>query len=322
MSTWDIVRFSPVMIDEWDRFVAESRNGTFLFNRGYMDYHADRFVDCSWLAYKNGKLRAMLPGNITSDGVLHSHQGLTYGGWIIPQEHYNGEDMLNIFEAAIPIWREFGITVLDYKPVPNIYSRMGAQEDLYALFRLGASISACGLSTAVNLDNEVKFNEQMRRHLKKASTLNFSIEEDGCVDDFMCLLTECLADRHGVSPVHSVSELQLLKERFPKNIRIFTIRLLDDNNSPSGDVDGGACIYDTGYVVHVQYIASSPTGRKLNLLTPLFDSLINNTFAGRGWFDFGISTEGNGMVLNNGLLRQKSGYGGGGIIYPRFSLSL
>lgn len=34
---------------KWNEFVAISKQGTFLFNRNYMDYHANRFTDNSFL---------------------------------------------------------------------------------------------------------------------------------------------------------------------------------------------------------------------------------------------------------------------------------
>lgn len=81
-------------------------------------------------------------------------------------------------------------------------------------------------------------------------------------------------------------------------------------------------MFDTGIVAHAQYIATTARGRELNLLTPLFMRLMSDIFAARRWFDFGISTEDNGRILNSGLLRQKFSYGGSGVIYPRYSLLL
>jgi hypothetical protein len=37
-------------LETWNRFNQASRNGTFLFDRGYMDYHADRFTDASLMS--------------------------------------------------------------------------------------------------------------------------------------------------------------------------------------------------------------------------------------------------------------------------------
>ena len=48
---------------DWDLFVNQSKNGTFLHLRGYMDYHSDRFADYSLMAWQNGKIIALLPAS-------------------------------------------------------------------------------------------------------------------------------------------------------------------------------------------------------------------------------------------------------------------
>ena len=64
---------------KWNELVTISKQGTFLFNRNYMDYHADRFADCSFLIMEKGRIAAALSANRKGD-TLYSHQGLTYGG--------------------------------------------------------------------------------------------------------------------------------------------------------------------------------------------------------------------------------------------------
>lgn len=312
---WEIVNYDPSMQKEWDAFVDASRNGTFLLKRGYMDYHSDRFRDHSLMARRKGKLMALLPADATDDGILHSHRGLTYGGWIMPSGHLDGEDLLELFEAAIEKLREEGFHELDYKAIPSIYSEGGAEDDRYVLFRLGAQLAGCGLSMAIQRNQVRGFNTMQRRHLKKALSTGAEIRENrgGSLQKFMHLLEECLAARHGVRPVHTEAELTLLRSRFPENIVVFEVYM------PGADApDAGVCVYDTGRVAHIQYIATTERGRDENLLSLLFDYLINRRYSDREWVDFGISTEDNGHVLNNGLLRQKSSYGGGGIIYPRY----
>lgn len=317
MDSIRIVRYTPDCKREWDDFIDRSRNGTFLLLRDYMDYHSDRFRDCSWMAYVNGKLRAVIPANIDDEAVLHSHQGLTYGGWLTPTGHLDGADMLRIFEASLTEWRHGGIKELDYKPVPYIYCKTPADEARYALFRLGAQLTGCGLSTAIDLRTGVAFNQMQRRHLRKASEMPITINEETDVEPFMALLTDCLQERHGVMPVHTCGEMRMLRERFPENIRIFVLRLGDDATPQAG-----VCMYDTGFVAHAQYIATTSTARGSNLLTPLFSHLICEVFRERRYFDFGISTEDNGHYLNEGLLRQKTSYGGSGVVYERFRLKV
>ena len=71
---FEIKRYTPDLATEWNQFVATSKNGTFLFDRNYMDYHADRFTDFSLMIYRRGKLYALLPGNVDGD-TFYSHQG-------------------------------------------------------------------------------------------------------------------------------------------------------------------------------------------------------------------------------------------------------
>ena len=73
-----VIRYNETLHDVWNAFIEDSRNGTFLLKREYMDYHADRFADCSFLFMEGMTCIAVLPGNLNGT-TYHSHQGLTYG---------------------------------------------------------------------------------------------------------------------------------------------------------------------------------------------------------------------------------------------------
>ena len=47
---FEIKRYTPADEAAWNDFTARSRQGTFLLDRRYMDYHADRFEDFSLMA--------------------------------------------------------------------------------------------------------------------------------------------------------------------------------------------------------------------------------------------------------------------------------
>lgn len=313
-------RYTPEMKGEWDKFVASSRNATFLFHRDYMDYHSDRFRDHSLMAYKGNSLKALLPANEASgsDGekILLSHGGLTYGGWICGQRHPDAEEMLQLFGLLIDYGKEKGFSAIDYKPIPWIYARRPSQEDLYALFRYGAKLTESNVSAVIDLSDNPGFNTRQKRYVKRARQVaNVEILE---ADDAACfhkLLAECLRERHGAAPVHTADELQLLKSRFPSQIRIFMLR----------DEEGwqaGVCIFDCGHTVHCQYICSTLRAREEGLLTLLFSYLIEDEFSDRRYFDFGTNNEDHGRLLNASLYRQKHGLGGTGVIYTRYTLPL
>lgn len=311
---WSIRKYGHEDTGLWDKLVSDSRQGTLLHMRGYMDYHSDRFQDCSLIALRKGKPTAILPANIDTEGTLYSHQGLTYGGWLTPRVHFDGTDMLELFAVWIEWCRSNSIKEIIYKAIPHIYHRIPAEEDLYALFRFGANIETVNLSTVIDMREIPAFNTQQKRHLKKAYILNPWIRETSDASEFMPLVKECLKERHDAAPVHTEKELQMLKDRFREGIRLF---LAGTGIQPEAAV----CIYDTNSVAHCQYIATSESGRQNGVLTYLFHHLIHNVFANQRYFDFGTSNEDAGHILNSGLLHQKTGLGGRGVAYQIFRLN-
>lgn len=317
-SSYTFRRYEPSMRHLWDCFAAASRNATFLFGRSYMDYHSDRFADCSMIAYAGGRPVAMLPADITGDGVLHSHRGLTYGGWMLPAKHLDLPAFTRMWDDWLRHCAAEGIKAIDYKPLPYIYAGTPSQEDLYMLFRCGARLTECSPSATVDLRAGWSFNSMMRRHLRAAQATGAMISETADSGRFMELVAACLAERHHTSPVHSASEMELLRTAHPRHIRMFAVSLPE---SP-GVFDAGMCIYDTGLVAHAQYIATTPRGRGLNLLPLLCHRLMSDVFAGRRYFDFGISTEDAGRHLNDGLARQKNSFGATATACQRYMIDL
>ena len=74
--------YNSSLKSQWDNFINESKNGTFLFCRDFIEYHKNRFNDYSILFYKGDSLIAVFPAN-KLNGKIYSHQGLTYGGLIL-----------------------------------------------------------------------------------------------------------------------------------------------------------------------------------------------------------------------------------------------
>ena len=310
----EVVPYRNDMADTWNTFVATSKNGTFLFHRDYMDYHADRFVDCSLLFYKKGELVAVLPANYKEEErTVYSHGGLTYGGLLL-SERTTVADTIQVMACAIE-WMKLTLGAKEwiYKPVPHIYHRAPAEEDLYALFRQEATLVARGVSSAITNDNALPMQELRRRGVKKAAACNVVYEESDALHDFWLILEEVLAGKHGCKPVHTLEEMERLKYTFPNNIRLFVAKA-------DGNVVAGTLIYETEQVAHAQYIATSAEGRSMGALDGLFCHLITEVFSEKRFFDFGISTEQGGRYLNEGLAFQKEGFGARAVVYDTYKL--
>ncbi len=304
--------YDPSLSKEWNKFVAESKNATFLHHRDYMDYHSDRFIDNSIVAYAKGQIIAVLPANRVGT-TLYSHQGLTYGGWLTHTRHFNILNMLQIFDSMSRFLPENGIQELIYKPIPHIYHKYPAEEDLYAIYKYGGELIESNVSSTILLQKALDFNYTYRKAVKTATTDGIEIIEADSCREFWAILTKLLNDKYGVNPVHSLEEIEMLRSRFPQNIRLFIA-------THKGTVLAGTLIYDTGVVAHAQYITSTEEGRKKGALPLLFRRLIDNEFKERKYFDFGISNEDHGRYLNEGLALQKSHLGGRAIVYNIYKL--
>ena len=311
----EIVKYDALMASQWDDFVKQSRNGTFLHCRGYMDYHSDRFKDCSLEAMHDGKVCALLPANIDGD-TLYSHRGLTYGGWIVPLKHFDTTIMVEVMDNAVAWMRANGIQRLVYKAVPHIYHRYPCEEDLYALFRHHATLSETNISTTIDLTCPLPLDRGNKSGANAARKASIQV---GASDDwagYWQLLSSLLDERYDTRPVHTLEEIQLLHSRFPENIRLYTATL-------DGELLAGVVMYLSMPVAHCQYIGASPRGKDSKALTLLFDYLIQeSTRMGYRYFDFGISNEDHGRYLNEGLVRQKCRLGGRGIVYNTFEITL
>ena len=144
----EIRRYTSTMADEWNQFVATSKNGTFLFDRRYMDYHSDRFPDHSLVFYRKGRLYALLPATLQPTGLI-SHAGLTYGG-LITDYRATAADVCELFILLNDYLRQEGIGHVVYRPTPHIYHRLPAEEDLYALTQVcHARLTARDISSAI-----------------------------------------------------------------------------------------------------------------------------------------------------------------------------
>ena len=313
----EIKRYTPKDAAEWNNFVWKSRQGTFLFDRNYMDYHQDRFHDHSLMFYYKGRLYAILPANETADEdkkILYSHQGLTYGG-LLTCSKVTAEVCIDIFQALKDYLLQNDFQLCIYKAMPWIYQSIPSEEDLYALSYIGkAKLIAREISTTIFLNAPLRFSEQRRRGIKKAVSHGLSVgftKFPKDITDFWDLLDKNLWQRHNTHPVHSKEELQLLMHRFPDHILCFVVK-------KDETIIGGSIVYTTPQVIHTQYIAANELGKELGALDALFDFILYKCPWNVPYFDFGKSTEDAGKYLNKNLIHQKEGFGGRGVIYDTY----
>lgn len=308
----EIIRYCEDEKNKWNEFLKNSKINLFQFDRNFMEYHADRFRDHSSIIYVNGKLSALFAAS-EHDKSIVSHGGLTFGG-LVCDVKMKGSMLLQVMQKLKSYYAQKGYSDITYKSVPYIFSTMPNEEHLYALTMSGFKLVRRDLSSAIKLSNIPKYNKGRKWIINKAKKSEVVVRESEDFDTFHNILTAAL-EKHGTKPVHTVEELKLLKSKFPEGIKLFVSCLEDE-------VISGALLFDYGSVVHTQYLATSDIGKEFGGLDLLLDSLTKETFSEREYLSFGISTEDQGRSLNEGLLAQKEGFGGRGIVHDFYKVNL
>jgi hypothetical protein len=276
-----------------------------------MDYHADRFHDRSLIIERNGEPVAIFPANMQGKTVV-SHAGLSYAG-LISTSALRAESTLTVFESIGELYRTLGVENVIYKAVPHVFHAYPADEDLYALHRLGARLRRRDISSIIALREPFRFTDSRRRAVGRAKRSGLKIQAAAEPAAFHSLLSEVLRN-HDAVPTHNLDELRLLQARFPGQIVLYEARRDDA-------LLAGAIVYDFGRGVHTQYLAASEEGRRENALNLLLAELID-LYADRHYFSFGISTEQEGRVLNGGLVSQKEYFGARGVVHDCYEWEL
>ena len=204
----------------WDEFVKNSKNSHFFFLRDYMEYHSDRFEDFSLIIFDdNNKIIALLPSN-HKDNILYSHQGLTFGGFLI-NDKMKTETMLTIFDNLKIFLKSYNIEKLIYKAIPYIYHIKPSEEDRYALFMNDAKIVRRDVSSTIDLTEPVRYSKGRKWSLNKAKKSNIEIESSEDYSSFWKILFEILESNYGEKPTHTLDEIEKLSKLFPNNIKLY-----------------------------------------------------------------------------------------------------
>ncbi|REE27217.1 acetyltransferase (GNAT) family protein [Winogradskyella pacifica] len=279
----------------------EAKNATFLFQRGFMDYHNDRFEDFSIMIYKDDQLYALLPANSVEDKVI-SHQGLTYGSFVL-QDKSKFFYAFEAFKAMLAFYELEGIKQLEIKVIPTFYNSMPADELDYFLYKANAQLLKKDVLMVIDYAHKLRFQKNRREGINKALRSGLKLKVDTNFSEFWnSVLIPNLDKKHGVKPVHSLEEIELLATRFPDNIK--QVNIYKD-----GKVVAGSTVFLTKTTVHPQYVSGNADKNAYGSLDLAYDFIINEMCDDKRYFDFNISSEDNGNKINEGLIFWKESCG-------------
>jgi hypothetical protein len=307
-----VKRYQEEHYSIWNDFISRAKNATFLFHRDFMDYHNDRFEDYSLMVFEEKKLVAVLPANRVGK-VIYSHQGLSYGG-LIYIERLKLASVILVFKAVLLYLSDNKITKIQLKTIPSIYQKKPAEELNYTLFLVDAQLIRRDSLAVIDLSKPFLFSNIRKRGIQKGISNGLIIKEENNLESFWNqVLIPNLNLKHNAEPVHTLEEIQSLKNHFPKNIRQFNVYC---NNK----IVAGTTVFETESVAHCQYISKYEGQENLGSLDFLYNQLINNVFADKKYFDFGISNENHGRSLNQGLSYWKESFGSSTIVHDFYEV--
>jgi hypothetical protein len=285
--------------EHWNVFIGLAKNGTFLFHRDFMEYHNDRFRDYSLIVLDGDKWVAVLPANIVGNEVF-SHQGLTYGG-LVYLEKIGAEVVEIFFDLILDFLHQNKTTNLILKLIPDFYQSRSSNEINYFLFQKKADLVKRSMNLVIDYSKPLQISKSKLKHFRRISELGIIIEEtEDCTVFWNQILIPRLQEKHDVSPVHSLQEINQLKLNFPGNIKQF-------NAYFEGEIVAGITLFCSQQVIKSQYGATSLKGESIRALDYLFINLIEKFASEYAFFDMGIVDDGDSY--HKGLLKQKEELG-------------
>lgn len=314
MKSYSVRFYQPEDAYAWNTFVNAAKNATFLFHRDYMDYHNDRFQDCSLIISEGNKWLAVFPAHKVESG-FYSHFGLTYGGLVMHRQ-VQLTHVIAMMKEILEFLKQNAFTTLRVKMLPTMYAAIPSEEMHYIMSSMRADLYRRDSLSVVPL----QANYALTRHRKQAANRGIKhaleIRE---VFDFEAFWNEILipnlAQKHGAKPVHSLGEMRYLHSKFPNNIRQFNVYHHEK-------LVAGTTVYVTDRVVHPQYISGNADKNSLGSLDFLYRHLMEVVFNDYLYFDLGISNEDEGKTVVYGMQYWKQSFDAHTFIQDFYELSL
>lgn len=182
MKNYIVKRYESADYDSWNDFIGQARNATFLFHRDFMEYHKDRFEDCSLVVLDGEKWVAVLPANVVGDEIF-SHQGLTYGG-LLYDEKVKLASVIAIFMTVLSFLNQSSIQKMQLKLIPSIYHQKPAEELSYALFLAEAKLIRRDTLAVIDSSESHSLSKMSKRGVKIGIKNQMVIKEVAVFDDF------------------------------------------------------------------------------------------------------------------------------------------
>jgi hypothetical protein len=205
--------------NSWTDFVNRSCNGTVFHLPAFLDYHPEgRFRNHHVIITGGKDILAIIPGALADrdDGTwFRSYPGASYGGPVLP-DRLGLDKVEQVVDTLLGYCGKQGFSGVEMTLPPQVYFRRPHNYIDFALLKRGFRYRKRELTAVIDLTRlgeeiDLGFRSSARRGIRKAIKAGVTIEENPDFSVFYPVLETNLKDRHGVSPTHTVEELNRLE---------------------------------------------------------------------------------------------------------------
>lgn len=219
----EVYAFTDKDSKQWETFVASANNGTIFHSLKFLSYHPKgRFKNHHLIIKDRERTIALFPA-VLQDKTVISHQGASYGGFIL-QDGVGIHTIYLAVENLVAYLKNHHYKKVILTQTPLIYYKSPHQYLDFALVKKGFTYLKREVTAVIPLDAAdplLTFHADARRSTKKAlrEGVRVSISDD--LTTFYKILKRNLSMRHNVSPTHTLRELKKLKSIYPEDIILF-----------------------------------------------------------------------------------------------------
>lgn len=301
MKRYTVKRYCSDDFALWNDFISQATNATFLFDRNFMEYHADRFQDFSLLVFEEDILQAVVPANC-KDNQIFSHQGLTYGDFVFRNEFPIGQ-IEAVLSETFSFLQSQGFVKFEIKAMLPFYAPDFHAEIQQVLSDKQAKITAQKMNLAIDFRTEYSISKSKLKHYRRLQSEGLVVKKEAdCTIFWQEVLEPLLLEKYQTKPLHSLAEINSLQSKFPNHIEQY-------NLYRDGKILAGITLFKTATVIKSQYGATTENGKKFRALDYLFLYLIDSFKADYDYFDMGTVDDNSELGYNEGLLNQKKELG-------------
>lgn len=293
-----ILYYDHTFKTQWNDCVLHSVNGTFLWQRDFMEYHNDRFKDASLMLFDDYRCIACVPACV-DNGHWYSHKGLTYGGVAWNTDQSNIPELLSKLTSFL----EERYSKITFRAQPAIYNSYAGEEQA-ALIQTGFDKNDYVNNLYVDFKRPIKISSKKTTGYRNGKYDHLELRVESHFDAFFHkVLIPQLQARHQAQPVHSLQEMEYLSSLFPDHIKQYNVYR-------SGSIVAGVTFFLKSGIAKSQYAAATIEGMECGALNFLYlEAFEQFKKDGMDFMDFGHVNESDGSI-NRGLQRFKEELGG------------